>query len=331
MRGVVVQSPGVVAVREVPEPRMGEYDVLCEVLASSICSGTDKNIVHNHPYHRVRYPLVLGHEGIGRVIALGPKVRNFKIGDVVTRVVNDIPGYHAQYGALAERALARDWQAMRDDGLAGWEQHTVHRALPSGFDPVEAAPIITWRETYAYFSNMNPQPRERMLVIGSGANALSFANHGKNAGLRVVVIGSPKRKNSFDSIGVDAYLPYQSADLANQLEQAGISSFDMAIDAIGSQASLNAVLPLLVPQGKVGIYGLDEGLDFSKPRSDATYFHPEEYDEGSAHDSVMGHINQGMLNPWNYLSRDHVYPLNDALKAFEAAWSGSAIKSVVTL
>ncbi|MEK7165132.1 MAG: alcohol dehydrogenase catalytic domain-containing protein, partial [Patescibacteria group bacterium] len=180
MKAVVAQSPGVVAVQDVPEPRMGEYDALCAVLASAVCSGTDKNIVHNHPYHKARYPLVLGHEGVGRVIALGPKVRNLKIGDMVTRVINDIPGFHAQYGALAERALVRDWQAMKEDNVDGWQRHTIHRVLPEGFDPIDATLIITWRETFAYFSRMKPKARERLLIIGSGANALAFANHGKN-------------------------------------------------------------------------------------------------------------------------------------------------------
>mgnify|MGYP001597386132 FL=1 len=326
MKAVVAQSPGVVAVQDVPEPRMGEYDALCAVLASAVCSGTDKNIVHNHPYHKARYPLVLGHEGVGRVIALGPKVRNLKIGDMVTRVINDIPGFHAQYGALAERALVRDWQAMKEDNVDGWQRHTIHRVLPEGFDPIDATLIITWRETFAYFSRMKPKARERLLIIGSGANALAFANHGKNAGLKVVVIGSQKRKELFESIGVDIYLSYHIPDIASQLSQ---TEFDMVIDAIGNQASLNVVIPLLAPQGRMGIYGLDEGLNFSKTRGDVSYFHPEEYDEGGAHDSIMQCIKENKLNAWSYLSRDHIYQLDDAAQAFEAAWSGKAIKSVV--
>lgn len=328
MKAVVAQSPGVVAVQDVPEPRVGEYDALCAVLASAVCSGTDKNIVYNHPYHKVQYPLVLGHEGIGRVIALGPKVRNLKIGDMVTRVINDIPGFHAQYGALAERALVRDWQAMRDDNVSNWERHTVHRTLSKGIDPLEAVPVIIWRETYAYLSRMDPRANERMLVIGSGANALAFANHGKNMGLMVVVIGSPTRQISFDGVGVDGYVSYRS-DVLNFLEQKRFTSFDIILDTIGNQASLDAVLPLLVPRGRVGIYGLDEGLNFSKTRGDVSYFHPEEYDEGGAHDSITQRIKENKLNPWNYLSRDHVYQLDDAVQALEAAWSGKAIKSVV--
>ena len=328
MKAVVVQSPGVVEVCEVPEPFIGEYDGLCQVVAVSICAGTDRNIVHNHPYHKVQYPFVLGHEGIGRIIALGTKARNFKIGDLVTRVINNIPGWHAQYGALAERALARDWQAMKDDAIDGWQRHTVHRALPPEFDPVEATPIITWRETYAFFSNISPQAGERLLVIGSGANALALANHGKNSGLEVAVIGSPNRKSSFAQVGADAYFSYQS-DVLLELKQKELDSFDVIVDAIGRQESLNAVLPLLVSGGRAGIYGLDEGLDFSKVRPDIEYFHPEEYDEGGAHDSVIEHINQDKLKPWHYLSREHVYRLDDIRQALAAAWSGRAIKSVV--
>src|SRR3989344_5943084 len=89
MKAVIVKAPGIVAVEVIPEPVVEDYDALCSVLASGICNGTDNNIVMNDPYHKVKFPAVLGHEGIGKVIAWGKKVRCLKIGDRIT-LISDI-------------------------------------------------------------------------------------------------------------------------------------------------------------------------------------------------------------------------------------------------
>ncbi len=160
MKAVVVQSPGNVLIKDVSEPVVGDYDVLCEVLAASVCSGTDNHIVHGEQYQKSKYPLILGHEAIGRAIKCGSKVKYFQEGDTITRIVNRLPkdsGYNLRWGAFAERGVATDWEAMRDDGMVAseWSPYMVHRALPKGFSPVESVMIITWRETYAFFKRIN--------------------------------------------------------------------------------------------------------------------------------------------------------------------------------
>lgn len=340
MRAVVVQSPGIIAIREVPEPVIGEYDALCEVLAAAVCSGTDNHIVEGHPYFLkdTAFPLILGHEGIGRVIAVGTKVRYLNIGDLVTRVINKLPegsGFFLRNGAFAERALVVDWQAMKDDGLGEklWKQHTIHRVLPSDFDPVASTMIITWRETHSFLKRMQPAAGQQILIIGSGATALSFADHARNMGIAAAVIGSRKREGAFRQAGVKAFTPYEEGHYIENLQAYGIENINLIIDAVGKSETLNQVLPLLVFSGKIGVYGLDGFLDYtidsSKASGDFSYFSGEHYDEGSSHDEVIDFIKTDKLDLWRYLSRDHIYPLERVTDALEATRKRETFKSVI--
>lgn len=339
MRAIVVQSPGEIVVEHVPDPVIGEYDVLCETLAASVCSGTDYHVVHNDPYHKAAYPLILGHEGIGRVTELGRKVKNFKKGDVITRVVNRLPresGYAVQWGAFAEKSIATDWQAMRDDGLAEseWRTATIHRVLPDGFDPIESTMIITWRETYAFLKRMDPQEGQTVVIIGSGATALAFADHVRNLGLTAVIVGSPGRKELFSKSKAKVYVSYQDTDYIRTIASQLDFGVDIIIDAVGKSNTLNQVLPLLKRSGKIGVYGLDEYLDYKIDRSQAqgdfSYYSGELYDEGSAHDDIINFIQNKKLNAWDYLDANHIYPIERITDALDAAKNRNTLKSVIT-
>lgn len=338
MKAAIAQSPGEIIVKQVPDPVIGDYDVLCETLAASICSGTDFHIVHNDPYHQVHYPVILGHEGIGRVLALGAKVRNFKKGDLITRIINRLPagsGYAMQWGAFAEKSLATDWQAMRDDGLdeSLWRPLTIHRVLPTGFDPVKSTMIITWRETFSFLKRLQPQTGQTMLLIGSGATALAFADHARNLGLRLLVIGGADRIEAFTKSGAKLFVSYKDKEYFNKLKAEMVSGTDIIIDAIGNSKTLNEILPLLKKSGKIGVYGLDGHLDYkidiAQAAGDFSYYDGQIYDEGSAHDEIIDFIEEKKLNAWDYLDKNHIYPFEQIKDALAASHGRKVLKSVI--
>ncbi|MBI2050340.1 MAG: alcohol dehydrogenase catalytic domain-containing protein [Parcubacteria group bacterium] len=338
MKAVVVQSPGEVVVKDVPDPVVGDYDVLCETLAASVCGATDFHIVHNDPYHNVRYPVILGHEGIGKVIERGKKVKNFKKGDVITRIINRLPrdsGYEMQWGAFAEKSIATDWQAMRDDGLDAslWHASTIHRVLPAGFDPIESTMIITWRETFSFLKRIEPKAGQVVLIIGSGATAFAFADHARNLGLIPVVVGSPGRKELFSKANTKLYISYQDTDYVRAIASELNSGADIIIDAVGKSKTLNHVLPLLKKSGRIGVYGLDEYLDYkidiAQVQGDFNYYDGRTYDEGSAHDAIIHFIKNKRLNAWDYLDKNHVYPLEKIEDALAAGKTRKVLKSVI--
>jgi L-iditol 2-dehydrogenase len=77
------KGKGLVEIREVPEPKMKEDEVLIEVKAVSVC-GSDLHIYHDaHPYWP---PVILGHEFSGVIAEVGKEVKGWKIGD---RIVSE--------------------------------------------------------------------------------------------------------------------------------------------------------------------------------------------------------------------------------------------------
>lgn len=71
-------------IRQVPIPKCGDDDVLLKVSCCGVC-GTDGHI-HEGEFIAT-FPLIPGHEAIGKVIEIGKNVKDFALGD---RVVADV-------------------------------------------------------------------------------------------------------------------------------------------------------------------------------------------------------------------------------------------------
>ena len=84
MKAVIVPQPGAeLEIWDIPVPKIGDYEVLVEQLACGVCASTDKEVMDGVFPGVDHYPTALGHEAVGRVIEMGSKVRNFKIGDLI--------------------------------------------------------------------------------------------------------------------------------------------------------------------------------------------------------------------------------------------------------
>jgi threonine 3-dehydrogenase len=70
---------------EVPVPEVGINDVLTQVLRTGIC-GTDVHIYNwdNWAQKTIPVPMVVGHEFVGRIVAVGDNVHDFHEGEIVS-------------------------------------------------------------------------------------------------------------------------------------------------------------------------------------------------------------------------------------------------------
>jgi len=83
----VVRDWGKLEIADIPAFPTGPYDAVCRIEACSICAATDSHLVEGS-FPRAwcsKLPFVLGHESAGHVIAVGEKVRNFRVGQLVVR------------------------------------------------------------------------------------------------------------------------------------------------------------------------------------------------------------------------------------------------------
>jgi D-arabinose 1-dehydrogenase-like Zn-dependent alcohol dehydrogenase len=336
MKAGVAEAPGKLVVREVPEPVMGDYDCLCAGLYGATCSGTDWHLLNGHPLFGVEYPTILGHESIGRVTACGAKVRNFQVGDLVTRLVNRAtPDLRVHWGGYAERGLVQDWQAMQEDGATPEFTPGVHWPLPADFDPAASTMIITWRETFSFIMRIGVRPGDKVLVIGTGGNGLSFANHAANLLAETLcVVGNPQRESSARQVGATHFVSYKQENPVAAAQAQGLGDFDLIIDAVGKVGQLDRCLPLLRARGTAAIYGID---DYGKVTVTPTKvaggftFASYGYAERDTHAYIVKFIEHGLLDARSFCDLDRIFPLDEINAAFAAVRDREVIKAVVRL
>lgn len=338
MKAAVVEGPGLVRVRELPEPEIGEYEARCEQLFGSVCAGTDTHLVEGHPpfCHWMKPPYILGHESVGRVVEVGAKVRHLKVGDVITRVgcpaVGDVG---SGWGGFAQIGVATDWRAMREDGLEGWESKTVEQVLPPECDPAEGTLFITWRETLSYVNRMGIGRGARVLIIGTGGNGLAFASHARNAGAeRVVMVGASARRQSALDAGATDFSDYRDENCWAEVGRSEPEGFDFGIDAVGKAGLLQQALLQLKRGGTLGIYGLDDvdsvAVSPMAARGSFTFYNGG-YDEAEAHLEVVDHHRSGRLDPSIWQDRTRIFSLDNITEALAAVKDRSLIKPLIRL
>ena len=340
MKAAVVEKANLLWIRDVPEPTVGDYDALCKMLYGATCSGTDQHIIAGRFPWPIKYPTILGHESVGRVIEVGKKVRQFKKGDLVTRVgtVRSPKGdFDVNWGGFAEYGIARDHWAMKEDGKPkeDWDSFRVNQIVPEGIPPAAATMIITWRETLSYLSRMGFSSGMRLLVLGSGGNGLSFVAHAANMGAsRIAMVGSPTRKSSALKAGATDFFNYKLDNLTDRVSHVCPTGFDYILDAVGKKGNLDHFLPALKPRGVVGIYGIDDFgaclLNPTRARGTFTYSNAG-YDEEETHDRVIGLVQAGKLDASLWLNLEHPFALADINLAFEAVKSRKTIKALIQL
>ncbi len=340
MKAAFVMEPGLIDVRETPAPTLGPYDALCEMLWGATCTGTDGHLIHGRFPWPVRYPTVIGHESVGRVGQVGAKVRHLRVGDLVSRVGLPAPvdgSFDVNWGGFSELGIARDWMAMRDDGLpeAQWRGHSINQVIPPDIDPASATMVVTWRETLSTITRMGLGHGASALVIGSGGNGLAFAAHARHMGAETVaMVGSAGRVITCRATGADLALAYSAPDTHDRLRQARPGGFDFVIDAVGKSGVANAYLPHVAAGGMVTIYGVD---DFGKcllnpTRARGTFtFYQGGYEEAETHHRVIDLMRSGDLDASVWLNLAHPYALADIAHAFADLEERKHVKALIRL
>ncbi|WP_320987410.1 zinc-binding dehydrogenase, partial [Hungatella sp.] len=97
---------------------------------------------------------------------------------------------------------------------------------------------------------------------------------------------------------------------------------DYVVDAVGVNALINQAMGLVKYNGKICCYGISPELSMKLDWSSAPYNWtlqfvqwPSKREEGEAHSQIMAWINQGVLDPMDFIS--DVIPFERITDAFE--------------
>jgi Zn-dependent alcohol dehydrogenase len=340
---VAVTRPGEIGIVEIPCPEPGPYQALVRTEVACLCNATDRKLVDGHFPGVETYPLLLGHENAGIVVAVGEKVRSFQVGD---RVIGGLllaptdPAYASGWGGFSEFTLAGDHQAMVADGVAdndhGYaEVYEIMRAVPRDI-PVEAAVLLcTWREVYGAFGDFNLQPGQNILVFGAGPVGLSFVKFARLLGMNyigVVELSEEKRQNALRMGASETFTPDETGMRAIQQKWSG--RLDAVIDAVGKESIINSALPLVKLGGSVCVYGVIDQPDLQVHKHLGPYnfnllVHqwPTRAREAAAQEPLCEWIRQGRLSHTEFLSAE--YPIHEIDAAFARSRTGKTLKTLL--
>src|SRR5215204_2682391 len=230
MKAFVVEKYGKDGLRaaDVPEPEVGDGDVLVKVSAASI-NPLDK-MVRNGEFKRLlkyRTPFVLGHDGAGVVARVGSAVRDFQAGDEVYARPRDL-----RIGTFAEYiAIDQDDVAPKPASL------TLHEAA--------AVPLVSLAAWQALVERAHLKPGHKVLVhAGSGGLGSTVIQLAKHLGATVATTARGENAQLVRSLGADVgevLLP--------------VVHDDVVLDSRGGE-NLEKSLTVLKPGGQaIGVAG----------------------------------------------------------------------------
>lgn len=337
MKAAVLDKDAKLTVIDIKEPIIPEYGALVRIEYGSTCAGTDARLMRKqHPFY-VPYPSVLGHESCGVIVKLNEKVRNFKIGDRISRVgtiANE--EYGICWGGFAQYGIALDTMAMKEDGIdeSKWFKNRVNKVIPSDIDPKDCPMIITWRETLSYFNRLNIKEGKNVLITGSGANSLAFVAHAVYNKNKVVVIGSKKRGEDAIRLGAIGSIDYHDDNIEEQLKEYFVDGIDAIIDGVGNSNNVNKALSLINTNAIIGVYGWNDRNGYGiNPFATSKNFivYNEGYDESETHDEVIKRIREGKLNACDWYDVKNPIKLDDIASAYERLKNREAYKFLIDL
>jgi len=313
MKAIAVTDIGKLEFVELPMPRVREYECLVKITACGLCNGTDLKHIDGTLGDIVqRYPVILGHEAVGEVVDVGPKVKNFRIGDLITDPVPAVEDgrYDAGCAGFCEYGVVQDLAVMADLGLGrSAERPFARRAglVRADMAPEDAAMLVTFKETYSAVKNFGVGPGRRVLIYGDGPNGLSLAWFARYAGAEWVgVVGHwDDRLERIRRVArVDAVVNSKRDAPADVLRG---ERFDIVIDAVGSTAIIEEGLGLVKRRGKLGVFGVLRNTEpdlsiRAIPNSVSLQMLSWPVGEQDVHDEVVELVTSGKLNPRDFYS-----------------------------
>ncbi|MCF8254251.1 MAG: NAD(P)-dependent alcohol dehydrogenase [Bacteroidia bacterium] len=245
---------------------LGVKDIQLEIMYSGVCH-SDIHQVKNE-WGATTYPIVPGHEIVGKVVAIGSEVTNYKLGDIagvgcfvdscrhcnpckegeenfcegaVTWTYNSIPAGASMptYGGYSKSMVVDELYALHIDPK---------------MDLSRVAPLLcAGITTYSPLRHWNVGKGTKLAVLGLGGLGHMAVKFGVSFGADVTVLSSSENKRADAmALGAHHFVNYKNEAEAN----ACINSFDLILDTVSAEHDLNFFMNMLKRDSKMVLVGL---------------------------------------------------------------------------
>jgi uncharacterized zinc-type alcohol dehydrogenase-like protein len=246
----------------------GPSEIAVEILYCGVCH-SDLHSARNE-WHNAIYPMVPGHEIVGRVTAVGKSVRKFKPGGIAAvgvivdscRACASCTAGEEQY---CEQGATLTYNATdRVDGsitMGGYSNNYVvderfaHK-VPEHLNLAAVAPLLcAGITTYSPLRHWNVGPGKKVGIVGLGGLGHMGLKFAHSFGAHVVQFTtSLKKKDDAIKLGADEVVLSTDADAMKKLA----GSFDFILDTASAPHSLDPYLAALKRDGSMALVGLPD-------------------------------------------------------------------------
>ena len=330
-------------VQEVPQPKIGEGEILLRTISASVC-GTDIRMWKNgHAFATPERPLIIGHEMSGLVAEVGPGVSRYQVGDRVCVA----PNYNVTSSKLSitgDGHLDPDYRALgvHEHGAFAEFVRIPREAvsqgnvfpIPTNVTFAEAALVEPLACVYNAYEKVRTSPGDVVLIIGAGPIGVMHAKISRMAGAGKVILNDKHENRLQIARTIDKSFITIEGDPGNEVMQLTRGSGpDVVITACSASCAQTLAVEIAAVNGRVVFFG---GLPKGKSlvQLDTNLIHYKQLlVTGTARQSLrhflksLDLIANDLVDVEDLLTSTH--PISEINKAIENAASASGLKSGV--
>ncbi len=248
---------------EVPVPEIGINDVLIKIEKTAIC-GTDVHIYNWDPWAQktIPVPMVVGHEFVGRVAAIGGNVHDVAIGDLVSGEGHIVCG-RCRNCLAGRRHLCKDTKGVgvnRPGCFAEYLSIPVTNVWHA--DPLIPTDLLSIFDPFGNATHTALSFKvlgEDVLITGAGPIGMIATAIVKHAGARYVVTTdvNPYRLELAKKMGATLAVDVTKTTLAEVQKELGMKEgFDVGLEMSGNGVAFKDMLANMCHGGKIALLGI---------------------------------------------------------------------------
>lgn len=252
--------------QDMPEPELGENDVLIKVLRTSIC-GTDVHIYEWDDWAQktVPVPMITGHEYSGVIEAMGKNVTQYEIGQRVSGE-GHIIGNRSRNSRAGRFHLDPDTRGVGVNRPGAFAEYVVIPAfnvvtLPESV-PLEIGAILDPFGNAVHTVLSFDVVGEDILITGAGPIGTMAAAVARFAGARRIVLTDVNdyRLELAQKVTDARTVNVAKEDLRDVMHELGMrEGFDIGLEMSGSPAAFEQMIDTMIMGGSVGMLGIPHG------------------------------------------------------------------------